>query len=42
MEDYKTTTRNGYQLVDNYTPNNNTGLKILSYVVFSHGKEGGP
>lgn len=34
--------RNNHQLVDNYAPNNNTGLKNLSYVVFSHGKESGP
>ena len=42
MEDIFATTRNGHQLVYNYAPNNNTALKILSYVVFSHGKESGP
>ena len=42
MEDYFATTRNGHQLVDFYDQNNNTALKDLSYVVFSHGKESGP
>ena len=40
MEDYFAT-RNVHQLVDNYYPNNITGLKYLSYVVFSHEKESG-
>ena len=42
MEEYFATTRDGDQLVNNYDPNNNTALKNLSYVMFSHGKESGP
>lgn len=38
----KTIVQHDTKMVEDESLNNNTGLKNLSYVVFSHGKESGP